>query len=141
MNNKKDEMENGKNFEFYFYHNDNKNIKTINVNNPLVNSMEVKGSAFFNNNYVKNKIIKRDIRGYPISGNYNKRYTNTKLQQNPLANSTNFDINRETVLNQISQLIDKKNDLNNLNNNNNNLNNKLNFNPNSNTIKINKDSN
>ena len=139
MNNKKDEMENGKNFEFYFYHNDNKNIKTINVNNPLVNSMEVKGSAFFNNNYVKNKIIKRDIRGYPISGNYNKRYTNTKLQQNPLANSTNFDINRETVLNQISQLIDKKNDLNNLNNNNNNLNNKLNFNPNSNTIKINKD--
>ena len=62
MNNKNDEMENGKNFEFYFYHNDNKNIKTINVNNPLVNSMEVKGSAFFNNNYVKNKIIKRDIR-------------------------------------------------------------------------------
>ena len=139
MNNKNDELEKGKNFEFYFYHNDNKNIKTINVNNPLVNSMEVKGSAFFNNNYVKNKIIKRDIRGYPISGNYNKRYTNTKLQQNPLANSTNFDINRETVLNQISQLIDKKNDLNNLNNNNINLNNKLNFNPNSNTIKINKD--
>ena len=111
MNNKNGEMENGKEFHFFFNHNNNKNIKTINKNNPISKSIDEKGLIFFgqnNRNNSNQKTIKRDIRGYPISVNYNKRYTNTNLEQNLLANSTNLELNTETILNQISQLIDKK---------------------------------
>ena len=144
MNNKNGEMENGKEFHFYFNHNNNKNIKTINKNNPISKSIDDKRLIIFGQNNQNNsnqKTIKRDIRGYPISVNYNKRYTNTKLEQNLLANSTKLELNSETILNQISQLIDKKKS----NNNNNNINNinishqQINNPQNQNTIKIKKD--
>ena len=144
MNNKNDEMGNGKEFHFFFNHNNNKNIKTINKNNPISKSIDDKRLIIFGQNNQNNsnqKTIKRDIRGYPISVNYNKRYTNTKLEQNLLANSTNLELNTETILNQISQLIDKKKNLNN-NNNINNINishQQINNPQNQNTIKIKKD--
>ena len=61
-----------KNFHFFFNHNLNGNIKLVNTDNPLNNPNEFKVKGFFSELSKKN-LIKKDIRGYPLINNKNKK--------------------------------------------------------------------
>ena len=138
-------------FHFFFNHNLNSNLKLINPDNPLNNPIEFKGKGFFSDFASKN-FIKKDLRGYPIIQNDNKQniLKNINNIENKNSNSMKnmitsqpIEYNKDSILDQISHMIDAKtkNKENNfgLNLNNSNNNNKNNFLiPDTNNIKVKK---
>ena len=138
-------------FHFFFNHNLNSNLKLINPDNPLNNPIEFKGKGFFSDFASKN-FIKKDLRGYPIIQNDNKQniLKNINHIENKNSNSMKnlitsqpIEYNKDSILDQISHMIDAKtkNKENNfgLNLNNSNNNNKNNFLiPDTNNIKVKK---
>ncbi len=138
-------------FHFFFNHNLNSNLKLINPDNPLNNPIEFKGKGFFSDLASKN-FIKKDLRGYPIIQNDNKQNVLKNLNHienkncssmKNMITSQPIEYNKDSILDQISHMIDAKtkNKENNfgLNLNNPNNNNKNNFLiPDTNNIKVKK---
>ena len=101
-----------KNLHFFFNHNLNSNIKIVNPDNPVSNPIEIKGRGFFANFSQKN-LIKKDLRGYPIkqseeNSTLNNNINNNKDVNHLICSSQPVELNRDIILDQISQMIDQK---------------------------------
>ena len=140
-----------KNLHFFFKHNLNNNIKIVNPDNPINNRIEVKERRFFANFSEKNLIKKVLIDAPIIQNNNNNKFCNninlTNRDINNIIDNQSIESNKDIMLNQISEIIDKKTKNKNKENiiNINNITNKeiknqkIDFlNPNLNKLKINK---
>ena len=140
-----------KNLHFFFKHNLNNNIKIVNPDNSISNRIEVKERRFFANFSEKNLIKKVLIDAPIIQNNNNNKFCNninlTNRDINNIIDNQSIESNKDIMLNQISEIIDKKTKNKNKENiiNINNITNKeiknqkIDFlNPNLNKLKINK---
>lgn len=140
-----------KNLHFFFKHNLNNNIKIVNPDNSISNRIEVKERRFFANFSEKNLIKKVLIDAPIIQNNNNNKFCNninlTNKDINNIIDNQSIESNKDIMLNQISEIIDKKTKNKNKENiiNINNITNKeiknqkIDFlNPNLNKLKINK---
>ncbi len=101
-----------KNLHFFFKHNLNNNIKIVNPDNSISNRIEVKERRFFANFSEKNLIKKVLIDAPIIQNNNNNKFCNninlTNRDINNIIDNQSIESNKDIMLNQISEIIDKK---------------------------------